>query len=213
MTEQEKMIELIKKLPIDKHSDSYDVGRMLRGVLSEEERRDVRVSDGASKICIVFKKKDFVVKWSTRDFGEAMKEVEIYQKAQEANLAKFFPRTAFLFQHNGVDFVVQEKIDTACADIDGEEIKRIRRITKTAQNRIVAKIEREFDRACHGSCNRSLNHDWAKLAIVLYGKAACKSLCEFVVEHRINDLHGNNIGYKNHRPIILDFSGYHRSDW
>ena len=30
------------------------------------------------------------------------------------------------------------------------------------------------------------------------------------IENRINDLHESNIGYKNDRPIILDFSGFDR---
>ena len=58
--------------------------------------------------------------------------------------------------------------------------------------------------------NRRLSREWAKLAISLYGKKTCKSLCDFIVEYGINDLHEENLGFKNNKPVILDFSGYYR---
>ena len=48
------------------------------------------------------------------------------------------------------------------------------------------------------------------MALVIFGKKLVKSLCEFIVENDINDLHENNIGYKDNLPVILDFSGYKR---
>ena len=59
---------------------------------------------------------------------------------------------------------------------------------------------------------RELNPLWASMAIVLYGKRKCKALCKFIIENSINDLHYSNIGYLKDKPIILDFSGYHRDD-
>ena len=208
MTEQERIIEMLKHLDLSPCDDSYTAYQKLveyDRTLSEF----VKVSDGASKICFIFTEKPFVVKWSTDNYGEAMKEVEVYQKAVEQNLEKFFPKTAFLVRVNSIDFVVQEKIDTAASHCGRRERNNYRRIAKTATDKIVFKIEKEFCKAGDGY-HRSLDHDWAKLAIVLYGKKACKALCDFVIENKINDLHGNNIGYKNNRPIILDFSGYYR---
>lgn len=60
-----------------------------------------------------------------------------------------------------------------------------------------------------GRYNRYLEDIWAKMVINLYGKKVAKALCEFVQENGINDLHNENIGYKNNRPVILDFSGYY----
>lgn len=62
-----------------------------------------------------------------------------------------------------------------------------------------------------GGCyDRDLDTTWGKLVISLYGKQITKKLCKFIKEYKINDLHGANIGYKNGKPIILDFSGYYR---
>ena len=208
MTEYEKIIDVLKHLGITEYDDSYDAHEKLKKYdpnLAEQ----VSVSDGASKICFVFKNKPFVVKWSTNGYKEAMEEVEIYNRAMAQDLAKFFPKTAFLVRVNGIDFVAQEKIDKSVSECDCKDVQRFRRISKTATDKIVYKIEHEFHRAGNGY-HRSLDHNWAKMAIVLYGKHACKALCEFVIDNNINDLHGRNIGYKNGRPIILDFSGYHR---
>lgn len=210
MTEYEKIIEVLKHLEISNSDDSYDVSEKLRRY-DRNLAEQISVSNGASKICFVFKNKPFVIKWSTYGYHEAMDEVEIYNRAITQDLAKFFPKTDFLIRVNGVDFVVQEKIDKAVSDCSRQDVQKFQRIAKTATDKIVFKIEREFGRAGNGY-RRSLDHNWAKMAIVLYGKHACKALCQFVVDNSINDLHGHNIGYKNGRPIILDFSGYHREE-
>ena len=208
MTEYEKIIDVLKHLDITDCDDSYDAHEKLVKY-DRNLAEQVSVSDGASKICFVFRNKPFVVKWSTHGYKEAMEEVEIYNRAMAQNLAKFFPKTAFLVRVNGIDFVAQEKIDKSVSECDLKDIQRFQRISKTATDKIVYKIEHEFLRAGNGY-HRSLDHDWAKMAIVLYGKHACKALCEFVIDNNINDLHGRNIGYKDGKPIILDFSGYHR---
>lgn len=56
--------------------------------------------------------------------------------------------------------------------------------------------------------NRELDYTWAAMALVIYGKTVCKKLCNFIQENKINDLRDANIGYKNNKPIILDFSGF-----
>ena len=208
MTEYEKIINVLKHLDITEYDDSYDAHEKLVRY-DRNLAEQISVSDGASKICFVFKNKPFVIKWSAYGYHEAMDEVEIYNRAIAQDLAKFFPKTAFLIRVNGVDFVVQEKIDKAVSDCSRQDVQKFQRIAKTATDKIVFKIEREFGRAGNGY-HRSLDHNWAKMAIVLYGKHACKALCEFVIDNNINDLHGRNIGYKDGKPIILDFSGYHR---
>lgn len=208
MSKQEEIIAMLKRLSIEPSDNDWDVGRKLRE--DEDGHENIRVCDGASKICLVCKDWPFVVKWSTGTYGEAMKEVEVYQKAAEQRLDKFFPKTAFLVRINEVDFVVQEKISFSVREVDHRTHRNFERISHTATDRIVEKIEKEF-RKVEGGYHRSLDHTWAKMAIVLYGKNACKSLCKFVIENKINDLHNSNVGYLNGRPIILDFSGYYRN--
>ena len=168
------------------------------------------ISDGASKICFVFHDKDFVLKWSTEGEGEAMQEVYYYEEAKIANLAKFFPRTEHFFSHNGVDFVMQEKVTIQAGDVWGDMAVKYQKIAKTVPSRMVDKVQKDLNKVT--DYTRHINTLWIACLLSLYGKKATKALCKFVQEHDINDLHGSNVGFKNDRPIILDFSGYHRQD-
>lgn len=204
MLEREKIISILQTLEISTTDDSYDVGRRIRC-----HKYNIKIAEGASKLCLIFPDAPYVVKWSTGENQEAMREVQVYQDAVEANLEKFFPKTAFLASINGVNFIAQEKIDFSVCECPIKQHRNFNRISKTALDKTAERMERQFKKASR-SYRRSLDSQWAKMAIVLYGKKACKALCEFVISHEINDLHSSNIGYKNGKPIILDFSGYYR---
>ncbi len=165
-----------------------------------------QVAEGASKFCLVFNKLPFVVKWSDSD--EALQEVLIYRDAQIAGLQDFFPKTELLYERNNIHFVLQEKVDCTASDMDRQYRIRMNRITRTPTEKIYRKMNAEIQKT--SGFSRNLDDMWAKAAISLYGKEKCKRLCEFIINHDINDLHRRNIGYKKYKPVILDFSGYHR---
>ena len=174
---------------------------------------EYQVCDGASKICIVPKHADFVIKWSTsclsgeEGYDEAYDEVLIYEKAIREGLEMFFPKTEILCTIGGINFIVQEKIDFSALNTPRNKDSKYLYKTKTVSPTIIDKIDTCFQSICRG---RSIDTTWASMAIVIYGKRKCKALCKFVIENGINDLHLSNIGYLKDKPVILDFSGYHR---
>ena len=170
----------------------------------------VHISDGASKICLVFEKLDFVIKWSTEGESEAMQEVNYYEEAKAQNLDKFFPMTEYFFSHNEVDFVVQEKVTVQAGEVYGEYMEHLSHIGRTVSMQMINKVEKDLNKV--SGYTRRINRIWIACLLSIYGKKATKALCKFVQEHDINDLHGSNVGFKGNRPIILDFSGYHRND-
>ena len=210
MDTREEFKELLTGLGITKETNRRQVRERLASKGYQEP--EYQVQDGASKLCIVPKHADFVIKWSTtlytsEDYNEAYNEVLIYKKAVKAGLEMFFPKTEVLCITGGVIFVIQEKIDFSVRNIPyNKENKYIYR-TKTASKIIVNKMDNCF---CSVYRGRSLNAIWARMAIVIYGKKKCKTLCKFIIENDINDLHSSNIGYLKDKPVILDFSGYHR---
>lgn len=211
-----EITDLLYELDINGGEDSWEISSRLRelGYSSKE----IRVCDGASKICLVFAHNDFVIKWAGEDaeqqYGEAVREAEIYEKAKAAGLERFFPKTEIFGEINGVSFVMQEKIDFSACEAPSAKSKKYHRIGQTVTYRVIAKMQKDFDKACpDGSYSRHLNEEWAGMVISLYGKKVAKALCQFIIKHQINDLHGNNLGYKNDRPIILDFSGYSRDSY
>ena len=210
MITNEELVAFIKKANFDRWTTSdYEACAKVEQACPEI-MKNVRFHDGASKVCVVFTKHDVVIKWSTSG-DEAEQEAAMYERAKAANLAKFFPKTEILCEHNGITFVRQEKIDFSCREVDNRTARKFERISKTATHNIVHKMDRQFKKADHGAgYRRDLDPMWAKMAIVLYGKKACKALSDFVQENGINDLHRSNLGYKNGKPIILDFSGFRR---
>ena len=204
MMDEKNIIDFIKSLNIDKSTSTYRVRRKVR----ESDFPSVSVSDGATKICLIFKDWPFVIKWSFENNDDAFIEAKIYADAVENNIQQFFPATKLLFEHNGVKFILQEKVDASVYDgFSGKERDRVTTITKTVSGRIVKKVQQTCLKASPKN-RRTLDNTWVAMAISLYGKKMCKSLCEFIIKHKINDLHDANVGYKNGRPVILDFSGY-----
>lgn len=208
MTRAEVM-ELLNKLELSSHMDDYEVRDRLEEL--GYRRSQISVHDGATKICLVFDKTDFIVKWSYNcddEHSESLKECRIYACAVEAGLACFFPKTEVLGKWGDVTVIIQDKVDYSVSDCSWDKKQHYQHIANTVTNRIFSKMEHGFRIGC--GYDRDLDTTWGKLVISLYGKRVTKKLCEFIQEYKINDLHSSNIGYKNDRPIILDFSGYYR---
>ena len=211
MTTKEQLKNLLATLGITRSTSRLQVKKMLmdKGYTFPE----YQVCDGASKICIVPKNADFVIKWSTsclsgeEDYDEAYDEVLIYEKAVREGLEMFFPKTEILCTIGGINFVVQEKIDFSALNTPRNKDSKYLYKTRTVSPAIIDKIDTCFQSIRRG---RSIDTTWASMAIVIYGKRKCKALCKFVIENGINDLHLSNIGYLKDKPVILDFSGYHR---
>lgn len=212
---KEDAIEIIKKFRIDYDTYGYDVDDIIRELALGDE---IKTSDGSSKTCMIFIKDNFVIKWANgisyqnEESNEALQEVKIYEKAKVAHLEMFFPYTELLGKINNTYFVLQKKIDYSVSSLESyhyNKIKKYKDITKTASDKKVGRI-RNDTYIPNSRYNRTLNSLWVKMALVIYGKKVCKRLCSFIRENQINDLHNGNIGYKNDKPIILDFSGFNR---
>lgn len=173
-------------------------------------------SNGATKECLVFPDLGYVLKWST-ETRDAEREVAVYQKAVEANLADFFPATelaAYIVlptTGEAIAFTAQQIISTNAHNImwsQGGVKTRLLRIAETVPDCRINQIERQFRKADQNGYGRDLDGLWAKVAVSLHGKRKVIALCEFVKKYHINDLHSSNIGYIGISPVILDFSGY-----
>lgn len=175
------------------------------------------VRTGASKICVIHRNEDvnFVIKFSYGDdiqVDEALLEAEIYADAKVKGLDMFFPRTEIMENPSCPKSIVcQEKVEDTIGSLKNEDYNHYCKMTKTVSSRIVDKVVNEFLKGCtNGRNSRHADELWVKMALSIYGKKVVKSLCKFVIEHEINDLHYNNLGYMHDRPVFLDFSGFYR---
>lgn len=209
----EEVFDLLVDLNIENEDDEWTINKKI--VKAGYDIRKFSIYSGASKFCLVFKDTDFVLKWAhgydSQAYNEAVKEAEIYENAKCAGLECFFPKTKIFGEFNGIIFVAQEKIDFSTADVPNVKYIKYNRIAHTTANRIKDKMQKQFNEACsNGNYTRPLNRQWAGMVLSLYGKRKAKQLCQFIIKHQINDLHSDNLGYKDDRPIIFDFSGYSR---
>ena len=189
---------------------------LCRVIHREYPKVKIATNNGASKECLIFPDLGYVLKWST-ETRDAEREVAVYQKAVEANLADFFPATelaAYIVlptDGEAIAFTAQQIISINAHKImwsAGGVKNRLLRIAKTVPDCRTKQIERQFRKADQNGCGRDLDELWAKVAVSLHGKRKVIALCEFVKKYHINDLHSSNIGYIGISPVILDFSGY-----
>lgn len=201
----EQMKEIIIKLNFESYMDEYTCGRIFNN--SQEIKQKFIFDSGCTKgVLIPVDDTPYVVKWSLGTYNnEAQREAELYEKAKQLQIERFFPCTEILFTHNEVVYVLQEKVDT---NFSLRQKQKYSLITKTATERMVNKVQEDLNKVPHHA--RQVNSTWIKMALVLYGKKRVKTFCKFVVENGINDLHGGNIGYIKNKPVVLDFSGYYR---
>lgn len=198
----------------DLHSalhDDYCAYKTLEKKLSMKELDKICLADGASKIVIVFLEEDFVLKWtSSTRYDEATREYKIYQEAVKTGIEFIFPKTEFCAEIGGIKFYKQAKIQSSVSDLSYEKKEKYRKRTRNVSRKMCERISDGFYVEKFGGCNRDLNELWVRMLVLTYGKRVCKLLEDFTKVHRINDLHGGNIGYYNDKPIILDFAGYFR---
>lgn len=206
---RKKALEFFSLLDICPKDEVWDVQEKIDNF--GRYKNQILLACGADKICLVFEKEDFVIKFMQGEYAdednEVLKEIKLYEKAVERKLDMFFPKTVYCGKINGVHVAIQDKVDFSVVRCSDEKSHKYFNMGKTVSGRV-------FDKALDGfylkgcRCNIPVNDIWLKMAISLYGKKVIKELCQFVQDYKINDLHGKNIGYKDDRPVFLDFSGH-----
>lgn len=184
--------------------DSCNSGSVFEGFLNDT----ISADEGVSKFVIIPKDGDFVFKigYDHNDYGEEIDngcetEVLYYQYSIYDSLDMYFATTAFYDfittpEGHKIPVYVQEKVETlldrgsTCEGLTREE-----------------KITMKSKVSSYWGGDR-LDACWIKDFIDCYGEEELECLMQFIDENSINDLHRGNIGYKNGKPVIFDFSGY-----
>lgn len=210
-------------------SDYFNDARLLEDQVAALEIGDFSIENGVSKAVIVPENMPFVVKipfngihyyiWDEEAEEYSDEETFEYfcradapdqsdycwdeqikiEKAYDAGFGDLFPETAFVKEHDGTRFYIQEKVRTY------SQAFRCGKTPAVSENsRTKAK---DMDRY-YSSCNI----EWRAAVIEFYGEEFWKS---FVNWDSINcigiltDMHTNNYGYTmDGRPVILDASGF-----
>lgn len=127
------------------------------------------------------------------DWDYCAREVELYAKAQENKVEDLFLQTSLIGYVKDYPIYIQPQGKTFyCVNhpvLSNDELHSSRRLCEEAKV--------------------SLDEHWINDAIQAYGLEKVKSFLNFLHENEIDDLHNNNLGYYNHKPVIIDYAGYH----
>lgn len=127
-------------------------------------------------------------------------EVEISSKAEKLGLGKCFAKTIFLGDMNGYPVYSQEKATTFFDLKDNDDIDMWSK-EKVEKNKKTRTKCKEMQVCC-------FNSTWLSDFIEYYGEKTFKDFMLFLKEERIGDLHSENIGYIEDRPVLIDYSDF-----
>lgn len=119
-------------------------------------------------------------------------EYERYQKAISAHVEECFAKVEKFAEINNHPIYIQDLAVIHAQDkhyISDEEINSVR----------------DF---CSNSGHDCFCLAWLVEAFKYYGKELFDKLLSFIEDTGIEDLHGNNLGYINGKPVVVDFAGF-----
>ena len=184
---------------------------------------ELTVANGISKAVLISKEVDSVLKvpflgmWyenyneETGDYDEyweefygvpdgdyCMREVEVYEAAEEAGVEMFFAKTEFFGMLDcGLPVYKQVKV----VPLNETDFSKIRKPSEKS----VSKVEELYN---YEACDL----DWKALALDYYGEELLKKFFDFINNDFPacgEDMHRGNYGYTlDGRPVLLDYSGY-----
>lgn len=180
---------------------------------------DFMLSSGASKLAIIPKEKDYVIKLpfigddGRKEFSEffcpvsqspdyCKADIIIYNEAKEAGMEVFFAEIEEIGQIQGVSIYAQQK-----AEIFGDCISYEEQIEAfdDENDEVMTSIKSEYPRLLE---EEFLPPIWVKDFILNYGTSTFDEFVDFLQEHAVDDLHDENVGYIANMPVLVDYSGF-----
>lgn len=161
----------------------------------------VTYASGATKAVFIFEDCDWVIKFtlpnSTNDY--CTREYNNYVLAEAAGLSYYFAETVYLGTFDGIAFYAQEQVDC----------------DESVDSTIVSNLQARYEENDEQYDVDSLWYEAEDMHPVervslLYGN---DTLCDFIAERHINDLHCGNFGIKGDHYVMIDFSGFGRAVW
>lgn len=156
-------------------------------------------SSGATKVCIGH---DDLCGWVIKvGYTENVKkdyatyEYNVYCAAEEAGLAQYFPKTLYLGEFYGRPFYIQQEADCDEDQVTSDWYERLRdQYDEDGEEYDIDSLWCEID-----------DMDSLDKVMLVFGDG---ELCDFLSEHRVNDLHEGNFGYIRGCMVIIDMAGF-----
>ncbi len=161
---------------------------------------------GAVKGCFEVPGKPYVVKFSFPcNVLEYCKiEYENYRKAVILGISDIVPKTRPLAIIDGITYYLQEKVEYSSETVPKRLEKQAEAAFYAVGADVVANLGEGIDDLY------MMSDIWIASVIYIYGVDFFQRVKKWIIDNKINDLHGENTGYKARwtlYPMVLDFSG------
>lgn len=127
-------------------------------------------------------------------------EVEevLFNRAYKAGVNDYFAQTAYIGEINGYPIYIQERAEI----YSDSEVKYSYKLIKE----LIEEIKQDL-----GDSDRlfgRLPDEWVCDFYVIYGKDLLVKFLNFVEEQEISDLHSDNVGFIDDKPVLTDYSSF-----
>lgn len=166
-----------------------------------------RVENGYTKVVIISKMEDFVIKIPRGDsvtYTYCERECHVYEKAIKWGIEFLFAKTTRMGVIDKKEhryFYKQEKIEQFGYRLNRE----IDLLKNPVIERYVEKAMKETDMERYGNCAKR----WYAYVLKAYGYDTLIKLLLFLKIAKVNDLRSDNVGFRNGKPVLIDYSGFH----
>lgn len=158
----------------------------------------VKLDNGASKLIFIFNNHDYVIKvpFNSYVFNYCAREVDNYKKACQEQLEYFFAPIFYLGISHNLPIYAMKKAVT------GE--KEIEQRFSAVSDKVLSLNNKQYE--------PSIYYNWCSLKMKAlfeyeYSLSDYGRLGGFLQRNNINDIHYNNIGFIENKPVIIDYSG------
>lgn len=202
------MVEALVEYGLNEHLQAHGCNGAENWFFDEQlENAGFGASAGETKICIWH---DDLANWVIKvglvgnGSGSHIKdhaalEYNVYCKAKEAGLTRYFPETICLGDFGGHFFYIQQWAECSEESVSSEWYVRLQdRYDEKGSDYDSDDIWYEID-----------NMDDDEKAMLIFND---EKLCSFLWQNGVGDLHEGNFGFIDGCLTIVDFSGYHPYD-
>lgn len=180
-----------------KTDDSVILARMITTFLRNKYGIKASWSRGFTKTVIVLD--DYVVKFNSHKEKKYCElESELYNKSKKYRVEKVFLKTEKFLSMGDFDLFIQDKYDEVFNDVQYSEKFRLL-LMKQKVNTNFVDNETLYD--------SKLSREFIAILSIYYGKKFVRSLMKFIKDEGIDDLHAQNLSFKNKFPCIHDYCG------
>lgn len=133
-------------------------------------------------------------------------ETLLFADAIDEGVSDFFAETVLIgFSHDHPVYVQKKaRIYGEQSEYNDHELLFIRNAMETIKKEMVA-----YDNSLNVDDSFiAAPSEWIIDFYLYYGAKELVNLCHFIAETGIEDLHPDNVGYINHRPVITDYASF-----